>query len=188
MGDPKRLRKTYETPRRPFAELEEERKLLREFGLKNKRELWKAETILREFRRRARELQGRGNKTEEERLLKKLNELGFEVKNLDDVLKLNVRDILSRRLQTVVYRKGLARSIKQARQLIVHGHIKIKGRRVTFPSFLVPKAIEDEIELDGVIKEKILSTTTTPPTIKKEAIKEGVGVQPEAKLEVGKDG
>jgi len=62
MGDPKRLRKTYETPRRPFAELEEERKLLREFGLKNKRELWKAETILREFRRRARELQGRGNK------------------------------------------------------------------------------------------------------------------------------
>jgi len=110
------------------------------------------------------------------------------VKNLDDVLKLNVRDILSRRLQTVVYRKGLARSIKQARQLIVHGHIKIKGRRVTFPSFLVPKAIEDEIELDGVIKEKILSTTTTPPTIKKEAIKEGVGVQPEAKLEVGKDG
>lgn len=158
MGDPKRLRKTYETPRRPFAELEEERKLLREFGLKNKRELWKAETILRKFRRRARELQGTKDKVEVERLLRKLNELGLEVKNLDDVLKLEVRDILSRRLQTIVFKKGLARTVKQARQLIVHGHIKIKGRRVTFPSFLVPKELEDYIELDERVREKVFGT------------------------------
>ncbi len=185
MGDPKRLRKTYETPRRPFAELEEERKLLREFGLKNKRELWKAETILREFRRRARELQGLGNKTEEERLLKRLNELGFEVKNLDDVLKLDVRDILSRRLQTVVYKKGLARSIKQARQLIVHGHVRIRGRKVTFPSFLVPKSLEDKIELDERIREKILGA---PTPIGKQIVEEKIELQPETKLEVGENG
>jgi len=151
MGDPRRLRKTYETPKKPFAELEEERKLLREFGLKNKRELWKAETILRNFRRRARELQARRDEEEERKLIKKLQELGLNVKTLDDVLKLTVRDILSRRLQTIVYKKGLANTIKQARQFIVHGHVYINDRRVTFPSFLVPAELEDKIRLSDKV-------------------------------------
>jgi small subunit ribosomal protein S4 len=157
MGHPPKLRKTYETPKKPFAELDEERKLLREFGLKNKRELWKAETILRRYRRRARELQAMKNEEEERRILKKLNDLGIRVETLDDILKLEVRDILSRRLQTIVYKKGLARTIKQARQFIVHGHVLIGNRKVPFPGFLVPVKVEDAIRLN----EKLLSTIMT---------------------------
>ena len=96
MGHPPKLRKTYETPKKPFAELDEERKLVREFGLKNKRELWKAETILRKYRRRARELQATKNEEEERKLIEKLNSLGISVQTLDDILKLDIRDILSR--------------------------------------------------------------------------------------------
>jgi len=153
MGHPPKLRKTYETPKKPFAELDEERKLVREFGLKNKRELWKAETILRKYRRRARELQATKNEEEERKLIEKLNSLGISVQTLDDILKLDIRDILSRRLQTIVYKKGLAKTVKQARQFIVHGHVLIGNRRVPFPGFLVPAKLEDEIRLS----EKVLS-------------------------------
>ena len=160
MGDPRRRRrKSYEKPRRPFDRLDEERKIMKKFGLRRKRELWKAETILREFRRRARELAskreiGEKYKKEEEKLLKKLNKIGLSVKSLDDVLKLTVEDILSRRLQTIVFEKGFANTPKHARQLIVHGHILIEGRRVQFPSFLVPAELEDKITLNPKLATK----------------------------------
>ncbi|MCD6381599.1 MAG: 30S ribosomal protein S4 [Candidatus Aenigmarchaeota archaeon] len=162
MGDPRRRRKkTYEKPRRPFDRLDEERKIMREFGLRRKRELWKAETILREFRRRARELAskigaGEEYKKEEEKLLTRLNRLGLSVSNLDDVLRLTVEDILSRRMQTIIFKKGLVNTPKQARQFIVHGHILINGRRIQSPSFLVPKELEDKISLSAKIKEKMI--------------------------------
>ena len=61
MGDPKFLRRTYDTPKHPWeaGRMEEERKLLDRYGLKNKRELWKAQSILRGFRQQARDLQAR---------------------------------------------------------------------------------------------------------------------------------
>lgn len=165
MGDPRRRRgKTYEKPRRPFDRLAEERKIMIEFGLRRKRELWKAETILREFRRRARELAskreaGEKYKKEEEKLLARLNKLGLNVSNLDDVLKLTVEDILSRRLQTIVYKKGLANTPKHARQLIVHGHVLIEGRRMQSPGFLVPAGLEDKISLNPKLgKNKKIET------------------------------
>ncbi|MCD6092413.1 MAG: 30S ribosomal protein S4 [Candidatus Aenigmarchaeota archaeon] len=152
MGHPKRIRKKYEPPKRPYDNLEEEKKLLDEFGLRKKRELWKARTILRNFRRRAREMQAIKNPEEEKKLLDKMNKLGLNVSSLDDVLKITVKDILSRRLETIVFKKGLGNTIKHARQLIVHGHILFDKRKLTCPSFLVPVDMEDKIILSQKIK------------------------------------
>jgi small subunit ribosomal protein S4 len=158
MGDPRRNRKTYETPRNPWeaTRLSEEVELIKEYGLRNKRELWKAQSILRKYRRIARELQGiisvRGLSEDVEKevnaVLMRLKRVGVleEDAQLNDILSLTVEDFLERRLQTLVYRKGLASTIKQARQFIVHGHIAIGGRRITVPSYLVPKEEEDLID------------------------------------------
>jgi len=45
--------------------------------------------------------------------------------------------ILERRLDNLVYRLGLASSIRQARQMVVHGHILVNGKKVDIPSYLV---------------------------------------------------
>jgi small subunit ribosomal protein S4 len=152
MGDPRRIRKKYQTPSHPWQadRIQEEKKLLAEYGLKNKREIWKALAILRGIRGQARELLGkRGEQArrQEELLMGRLRRLNLLKKDasLDDVLALTVRDILDRRLQTLVYKKGLASTIKQARQFIVHGHITVAGRKVTAPSYLVRADEEDAI-------------------------------------------
>jgi small subunit ribosomal protein S4 len=77
-------------------------------------------------------------KQDADKILAKLARLGVLKKGtLDDILSLEVKDILERRLQTVVYRKGLARSMKQARQLITHGFISVNGKKVSVPSYFV---------------------------------------------------
>ena len=144
MGDPKKRRKRYTTPKRPYDvdRLREELRLIGLYGLRNKRELWKHRTELRRIRRMAREmlaLPPEERAEQERQLMARLRRLGLigEKATLEDVLGLKVEDILERRLQTIVYRKGLARSPYQARQLIVHGHIAIGGQRVRVPSYLV---------------------------------------------------
>jgi small subunit ribosomal protein S4 len=145
----KRIKRKYEAPKKRWdkARIEEEKKLMEKYGLRRKRELWRAQSILRRFRRRARDLLANPDEKEKEALLKKLYRLGLLDKDatLDDVLKLTVEDILERRLQTIVYKKGLARTIRQARQLIVHGHIAVNGRRFPFPGALVRREWEDKI-------------------------------------------
>ncbi|MEM0333165.1 MAG: 30S ribosomal protein S4 [Candidatus Aenigmatarchaeota archaeon] len=154
----KRFRKKYKKPRRPWDKslLEEERKLMIEYGLRRKKELWRAKEILRKYRRLARKLNAIKDKDREKILLGKLYKMGLvdENANLDTVLSLTVKDILNRRLQTIVYRKGLANTIKQARQFIVHGHVKINGRKVVYPSYLVPREEEDKIECDIKVEKK----------------------------------
>ncbi len=153
MGDPKKPRKLYETPRHPWKKerLIEERRLVSKYGLKNKRELWRMETLLKKFRRQARRLlasSGKQAEKEAKELINKLIRLNLlkEGATLDDILALKVEDILERRLQTLVYKKGLARTINQARQFIVHGHIMVNGVKVTSPSYLVEADEEDKIE------------------------------------------
>ncbi len=146
----RRSRKTYERPFKRWdkARILEEARLVRIYGLKNKRELWKAKAIVRKFRRMARRLFA--DPTGKEELFAKLRKYGLiPEKNatLDDVLGLKVEDVLERRLQTVVYRKGLARTIKQARQFIVHRHIAIGDRIVTVPGYLVTKEEEKHIRI-----------------------------------------
>ncbi len=149
MGHPKFHRKTYETPKRPWDKqrLEEERKLMRAYGLRRKHELWKHASFLRNIRRTARELLAKHDKEKEKALLKKLYDLGLLEKNakLEDVLNLTIEDILKRRLQTIVYQKGFATSIKHARQLVAHKHVKVNDRIVAWPSYLVKR--NDEVKV-----------------------------------------
>lgn len=152
MGDPKKQKKKYETPRFPWRAdvLQGELKLLGQYGLRNKRELWRHETTLSKFRGIARSLIGKSpedRKRMEEELLNCLKKLGIlgETAVLDDVLDLKVEDILERRLQTIVFRKGLAKTMHQARQLITHGHVAIGERKVTVPSCLVTREEEEKI-------------------------------------------
>mgnify|MGYP000424446651 CR=1 FL=1 len=153
MGDPKFPRKKYETPSHPWEaeRIGREKEILHKYGLKNKREIWKAETFLRRIREQARRLLAMAGEEqaekEKEKLLKRLAKLGILPENasLDDVLALTIEDILARRLQTLVYLHGLAKTPKQARQFIVHGHIAVDGRKVRVPSYLVEKEEEDKI-------------------------------------------
>ena len=165
MGDPKRPRKKYDTPPHPWQRerLEREAEIVRKYGLKSKRELWRFETMLRRIRRNARRLLALHTEQaekEKEQLLKRLERLGLlkEESTLDDVLSLTVEDLLERRLQTMVYRKGLSKSIKQARQFIVHGHIAIAGRRVTSPGYLVSREEEELIDFypTSPLKQKLV--------------------------------
>ncbi len=153
MGDPKFLRRRYDTPKHPWEgpRMEEERKLLERYGLKNKRELWKAQSVLRGFRRQARELQARLRagvpqaKRETNQLLGRLSRLGIlsaGTPTLDDVLALSTEDILRRRLEWIVFSKGLAPTPWSARQWIVHGHLSVGEHRVRRPGTLLPSAEE----------------------------------------------
>lgn len=152
MGDPKKQRKKYETPRFPWRTdiLQEELKLLGQYGLRNKHELWRHKTTLSKFRGTARSLIGETpeeRKKMEEELLTRLKKLGVlhETAVLDDVLDLTIEDILERRLQTIVLRKGLAKTVHQARQLITHGHVAIGNQRVTVPSYIITKEEENQM-------------------------------------------
>jgi small subunit ribosomal protein S4 len=166
LGDPKKQRKKYATPRFPWRTniLQEELKLLGQYGLRNKHELWRHETMLSKFRSIARSLIGKPPEERgkmEKELLTHLKKLGVlpETAVLDDILDLTVEDILERRLQTIVFRKGLAKTIHQARQLITHGHITIGNQRVTAPSYMVTREEENQI---GYAPTSPLASETHP--------------------------
>jgi small subunit ribosomal protein S4 len=154
MGDPRKNRKSYQTPRHPWRkeQLEEELRLLGDYGLRNKRELRRHETQLSVIRGIARTLLGSTEQQSqlERDYLKRMSRLGYlpETANVDNILDLNVKDLMERRLQTVVYRTGLARTIHQARQFVGHGHISIGGSIVTIPGYLVRKEEESRIAFD----------------------------------------
>jgi len=152
VGDPKKQRRKYETPRFPWRTdiLQEELKLLGQYGLRNKHELWRHETTLSNFRGIARSLIGMSaeeRKRMENELVTRLKKIGVlhETAVLDDVLDLAIEDVLERRLQTIVFRKGLAKTVHQCRQLITHGHITVGNRRVTVPSYIVTREEEPQI-------------------------------------------
>ncbi len=154
MGDPKKPRKTWERPGHPWIKerLAEEMELVGQYGLRNKRELWKAQTVLRTIRDRAKALLSlpeAERMAKERALVKKLYEMGLlesEKSTIDDILGLSVRSVLERRLQTIVYRKGLAKTIHEARQLVAHGHVAIAGRRVRTPGRLVTRREESMVD------------------------------------------
>ena len=156
MGDPKFPRRQFSKPNHPWKgeRIKREDEYVRKFGLKNKKEFWKAESLLRHQRQQARRYlplvlrKDPQAMREAEQLLTKLNRLGIleEGASLDDVLALSVDSILTRRLQTLAFLKGLAATPDQARQLIVHGHVAVGGRRVDVPGYLVPRGQETAIE------------------------------------------
>ncbi|MEM0359816.1 MAG: 30S ribosomal protein S4 [Candidatus Diapherotrites archaeon] len=182
MGDPKRQKKHYERPKKIWdkAKVEERRHFTEAYGLKNKREIWKSETFLRKKRASARKLLAQPVETRKQRekeLLESLLKVGILKKNatLDDVLGLKVEAVLERRLQTIVWKQGLAATLKQARQLITHGHIGINGKKITAPGYIVRKDEETKIGfLDKALEIKIKKAAQK----KKETLKpEGKGAE-----------
>lgn len=152
MGDPRRLKKKYESPLRPWdiKRTDTEKKIIKEYGLKKKEEIRRTESILRKFRRLSRELIRSEDEDKKREFFGRLQRLGLigEKAELDDVLDLKLEDIMERRLQTIVFRKNLAKTMKEARQMIVHGHIKLSEKIVTRPSFIVPEKFEKNIKVN----------------------------------------
>ena len=128
--------KTYTTPRRPFEKerLDQELKIIGQFGLRNKREVWRVKYTLAKIRTAARELLTLDEKHprrlfEGNALLRRLVRIGVldEARmKLDYVLGLKVEDFLERRLQTQVFKLGLSKSIHHARVLIRQRHIRYR--------------------------------------------------------------
>ena len=160
MGDPKYPRRVWRKPKRPLNyELKmEELKTLGTFGLRTKRELWKAHTELSRVRHQARSLLALRQEVRAEKepiLMKSLARIGLVSSDstLDDVLNLNVNDLLSRRLQTIVSKKLGFTTPYQARQAVIHGHIMIGERKVNIPSYTV--AVEEEDNIHFAPESKI---------------------------------
>jgi small subunit ribosomal protein S4 len=161
MGYPGKNHKSYQTPKRPWEKvrIQSETRLVIEYGLRNKREVWKAQELLRKARKGARNLLALGSSsadaelyaTKKDELISSLQRNGLlgPDAGIEDVLSLKVQAQLERRLQTLVYRKGLARSPKQARQLVTHGHIAIGDRRVSIPGYRVNRIEESQITYYG---------------------------------------
>jgi small subunit ribosomal protein S4 len=156
LGDPKKARKRYSRPRSPWRadQLAQELYLLGTFGLRNKRELWKAQTQLSSVRKQARTLLAATTEVrqrEEKKLLDSLRRRGLvaEEATLDDILSLTVEDVLSRRLQSMVFKKGMAVSPLHARQLVTHGHVMVGNRRITIPGYEVESRQEGTVVLIG---------------------------------------
>ena len=171
MGDPKLPRRVWRKPKRPLNyELKmEELKTVGTFGLRTKRELWKTNTELSRIRHQARSLLALRQEVREEKepiLMKSLSRIGLVSSDatLDDVLNLNVDNLLSRRLQTIVSKKLGFKTPYQARQAVIHGHIMIGDRKIDIPSYTVTAGEEDSIHFapESKIPEMLEKTKSEP--------------------------
>jgi small subunit ribosomal protein S4 len=166
---PKRKQQRYSRPRKPFdkTRILEENDIREKYGLKNKREIWKADAAISRIRNMAKKLI---TKSDEEKtaFVERLRKKGFNVERIEDVLALNKEDWLKRRLQTIVHIKKLANTPKQARQFVTHKHVAIKDRIINKPSYQVALEEESEIRLTVELKAK------TNPKSKVEEIKEQI--------------
>ena len=167
MGDVKNFRRVWNKPKRPlnFDLKMEELKILGEFGLKTKRELWKARTELSRVRNQARSLlalRQEIREKEEPILIHSLSRIGLVEENatLDDVLNLEIQNLLSRRLQSIIMKKFYFKTPYQARQAIVHGHIMIGDGVVTIPSYVVK--IEEEAKIHLIPESRFNETLSKP--------------------------
>lgn len=152
--------KTYVTPRRPYEKerLDQELKFIGDYGLRNKREVWRVKYTLAKIRKAARELLTLDEKDpkrlfEGNALLRRLVRIGVLDENrmkLDYVLGLRIEDFLERRLQTQVFKQGLAKSIHHARVLIRQRHIRVRKQVVNVPSFIV--RLDSEKHIDFSLK------------------------------------
>ncbi|MFL6431943.1 MAG: 30S ribosomal protein S4 [Nitrososphaeraceae archaeon] len=164
MGDPRKPKKMFRRPRRIWTtdQLNAELYIVGSYGLRNKRELWRAQSEVARFRNQARALLALPTEVRQQKetqLLSFLNRLGLvnQSATLDDVLNLKIEDLLERRLQTIVMKKGETKSAQQARQMVAHGHVSLGNRIVNIPGYLVKREEEQQILLH-------MSTSPSPDT------------------------
>lgn len=162
MGDIKKLKKSYERPKKPWEKdrILQEKELKKKYGYFSKKEIWGFNALLRGFRQQARKIfasTSEQSKKEGENLIKKIYTMGLLEENatFDDVLGLTIDDISKRRLVSFVVNKGISRTPKQARQFIVHKHILVNGKKVNAPNYLVLRKDENNIEFadNSVLKD-----------------------------------
>ncbi len=153
MGDPRKQRRKYERPTHPWKaeRITEEKEICRKYGLKNRKELWRVKSKIRRFRQQARNLlasSGEEVMKEKKELFDKLTRLGIlENPTIEDILAIKAEDLLERRLQSQVCSRGIANTMKEARQLITHNHVIVGNRIINIPSYTISKIEEDNITL-----------------------------------------
>ncbi len=152
----KRKHKKYSKPKRPFdkARIDEEFGIMKEFGLKNKKEIWKAEAQIKKIREKAKKLIS-ASQEEQKVLFDSLKKIGLSVNSIADILSLEKKDFLKRRLQTILVDKKIATTTKGARQLITHKKVLVDGKAINIPSYIIPVELEDKISLKVKPKKKI---------------------------------
>ena len=180
MGAPRRNRKKYDKPKDMWnlQRINTDNAIIEEFGLKNMRELWKVQTELSKLRSNIRKLlsgSSAQNTLVQQGIIGRLSRYGIASRDatLDSLLDLKENNFLARRLQSLVFKKGLAKTIKQSRQLIVHGYIAIGGKRVNRPGYLVQADDETKIgyykpiDIQGLSKHREAPTATEVEAIPK---------------------
>lgn len=185
MGDTKKQRKKYSAPSHPWQKerITKEKELLKLYGMKNKTEIWKMNSILKKLSHQVKKIIASPtaqSEFEKKQLLSKAISLNLieEGSVVEDLLGIDIRKLLDRRLQTIVAKKGLSKSIRQARQFICHNHVMVKGKLITSPSYLVTKEEEDFVIFSPLSHlynqdhpERILSKKQEKEKKKAEAIK-----------------
>jgi len=180
----KQKHKTYSKPKRPFdkTRIDEEKEIKKEFGLKNKKEIWKADAKIKSIREKAKKLIS-AEPEEQKKLFKSLKKIGLEVNSIADVLSLDKKDYLQRRLQTVILNKKIAKTIKEARQLITHKKVIIRNKIVDSPSYIVPLETENKIKLkvkSKKVKKQEIKPLASSSEIQKDS-EQSSGLAPETK-------
>ncbi len=200
MGDPKKLKKKYKTPNHPWsgAAIAENKALREEYGLSIRKEILIAYSFLKKYKDIAKKLiAAHTEQSEKEKtlMMNKLQRLGLlqASAEIDHVLSLELKDVLERRLQSLVFRKGLARSMKQARQFITHRHIIIGSKEITSPGYIVSMEEEGKLQFkeksslaDENHPERLLAVkeTLAVKEVKEEAEKIKDGAKQEKKKKV----
>ncbi len=166
----KRKHKNYSRPKRPFdkSRIEEEKEIVKKYGLKNKREIWKAEAKIKGFRERAKKKVSASDE-DKKIFFEKLNKIGLKVNSIAEVLSLTKEDYLNRRLQTIVFKKEIAKSPKEARQIITHKKVLVDGKIVNIPSYVVPVELEKKI----TVKSKKVKAKKVKEKVSEENSEEG---------------
>jgi len=186
MGDIKKKQKRFSKPKQLYdrERIDAENEIVKKYGLKNKKEIWKATSEISKIRRRAKELISASDEEKKE-FFERLNKMGFKVADISDVLALTEQDLLGRRLQTIVFQKKMANTPEQARQLIVHKHVLVEGAVVNIPSFLVNLEMEDKISLKER-KQKVKKEKAVEQPVEKVDAEKGEEVKGDLK-ENGKE-
>lgn len=143
-----RKKKLFVRPKKAYESLriKEENIILKKYGLKSKREIWKSLAKINYYRSRAKAL-AKSSLEEQKVLFSKLTALGIKVDSISDVLALKIENILERRITTIITKKEMAKTPQQARQMVVHKNILIDGKVVNSPSYIVPISEENLISL-----------------------------------------